>query len=1267
MSKRLLVFLLFGIMSASAFAQGVQVVSVNPANGAVDVDQDSIEIVFNIPINFNTMDVENNNFELFIAPTDSIEITNFELRDGGTRLVMTTNLSDNTDFLMVLTEVSGADGSSLETPFISQFTTSATAGQFVVEGMLTGDEMEMLQAQQNEGASGLIAFLTLEPFQIQIDIGDDDGDGGGNPPPNNVNDEEDEDELNPLYAALVDPMTGAYSISGVREGEYHSTALDIATTDNEEQGGFPLLYIHDPNMDLIADAIQIDAGTTTNDTLKNVDLARVSFDPFTLQEAITRAGNIITGLENNPSLIAGVTEIELVEFDFDMGAGMNIQLSELANDDDPPFEIVPDGRNIIWQLFFYDSVRDSALPLIVTPVGTVTGDFVGQDEAELPVPFNTLDPLPMTFIDSDSAMKIANMNGGMDFLDAPGNFDIQGFTMEAFHGYFDFSPNPTETAPVMWRIEYERDDFGFGIPGAQNEGSFGHREDSLVIYLDVVTGSVLFKAGNLLDDGPPFSVVSSTPANGDAGVATNSEVTLNFDSPLRLDPEQEDFEDQGFVGYIFPNELEPDSVKLDSLGKTLRIFANHPTDTDFTWILARAKSTSGGDLSAPYVLNYTTAATAGSNTISGTVSEGVLKSQVALSGSVVALFNENPFLNDEDDDGGDNEGGPDLDIASATLVSAGDGSYTLTNIRDGEYFPFVIDFSQTTLDEEPSRIGIYDPNDDGIPDNITVSGGNLMSIDLDFVDLVGITARGGLQAAIDSATALDASLDLFFVASDEITLLDLLEDDDDMPAPPPPVANANEEEPEDPTAMAESWEYVFYSSSNQFGYVVEVGQFGIISADTLRQEDMEDLEFPDGTGFADISSLPAMFIDSDSALTVAQANGGAAFLGEDVPVSLIEMEFILSNATFFIPAELNVPANTFFWEVIYLTAFQDPITNNFLEEEFIVYVNAADGSFLGSDLLRNDPFTVKQGFDSANGLATSIAADNELIFINGFSILDRNPDLDMPPPPALRKQFNTDLPGGDALDGLFFFADYRFFSVANDDQTAIGVNSFAEANVIPNANTFFLPGDGSVQLSELAPIDPDMIIDSDSAMAVAEMEGGADFRNSTHFGLDLVRLDVSAQAGNFFYNFPPGSGLPNNTIAWQVFYNRETVNPGTGVREFENATFLINAFTGALIDENVQVSTDDGPEVPTETELLQNYPNPFNPSTVIPFSINKPQNVQVVIFNLLGQRVATLTNQLFQAGTHSLTWDASRFSSGVYIYQLRTADVIQTRKLTLIK
>jgi len=97
----------------------------------------------------------------------------------------------------------------------------------------------------------------------------------------------------------------------------------------------------------------------------------------------------------------------------------------------------------------------------------------------------------------------------------------------------------------------------------------------------------------------------------------------------------------------------------------------------------------------------------------------------------------------------------------------------------------------------------------------------------------------------------------------------------------------------------------------------------------------------------------------------------------------------------------------------------------------------------------------------------------------------------------------------------------------------------------------------------------------------------------------------------------------------------------------------------------------DGP-LPVEYVLNQNYPNPFNPSTSISFSLPVESDVQLSLYNMLGQEVVDITNSQFQAGTHKVYFNAKGLSSGTYIYLLRATgsngtDFIEAKKLTLMK
>jgi len=83
--------------------------------------------------------------------------------------------------------------------------------------------------------------------------------------------------------------------------------------------------------------------------------------------------------------------------------------------------------------------------------------------------------------------------------------------------------------------------------------------------------------------------------------------------------------------------------------------------------------------------------------------------------------------------------------------------------------------------------------------------------------------------------------------------------------------------------------------------------------------------------------------------------------------------------------------------------------------------------------------------------------------------------------------------------------------------------------------------------------------------------------------------------------------------------------------------------------------------------LYQNYPNPFNPSTTIKFSLPSSSYASLKIYNELGEKVGDLLNRELTIGNYEVEWDATGFPSGVYFYQLRAEDFIETKKMILMK
>ncbi len=126
--------------------------------------------------------------------------------------------------------------------------------------------------------------------------------------------------------------------------------------------------------------------------------------------------------------------------------------------------------------------------------------------------------------------------------------------------------------------------------------------------------------------------------------------------------------------------------------------------------------------------------------------------------------------------------------------------------------------------------------------------------------------------------------------------------------------------------------------------------------------------------------------------------------------------------------------------------------------------------------------------------------------------------------------------------------------------------------------------------------------------------------------------------------------LPDGSATWEYF---SVPSPGAA-----NSTGTIVG-----VEEN-------NPSITYKFELKQNYPNPFNPTTTINYSIPTGKinsNVQLKIYDVLGEEVATLVNEKQTAGNYNINFDASNLTSGIYFYKLSVGSFVQTRKMILIK
>jgi len=168
---------------------------------------------------------------------------------------------------------------------------------------------------------------------------------------------------------------------------------------------------------------------------------------------------------------------------------------------------------------------------------------------------------------------------------------------------------------------------------------------------------------------------------------------------------------------------------------------------------------------------------------------------------------------------------------------------------------------------------------------------------------------------------------------------------------------------------------------------------------------------------------------------------------------------------------------------------------------------------------------------------------------------------------------------------------------------------------------------------------------------------------------DLSNDDLDPNGGIVAWSWDFGNGQTSeeqNPVATYDAVGAFTVTLVVTDNEGATAEFSSNV-------DVVEVTSVESETLPTAFEVFQNYPNPFNPSTQIKFAVPSAQKVSVEIFNIIGQRVAVLANgQNYSAGFHSVTFDASKLSSGTYIYRVMASDAngnssISSKSMILIK
>lgn len=252
----------------------------------------------------------------------------------------------------------------------------------------------------------------------------------------------------------------------------------------------------------------------------------------------------------------------------------------------------------------------------------------------------------------------------------------------------------------------------------------------------------------------------------------------------------------------------------------------------------------------------------------------------------------------------------------------------------------------------------------------------------------------------------------------------------------------------------------------------------------------------------------------------------------------------------------------------------------------------------------------------------------------------------------------------ESFSNSFYWLNYSSASRSENSNLTVSVventntGSDSEINTNFDASDFYsVPRDIIVNGSAENPVGVDsLFIPADSTVEVSI---------ETVFSYDLTP---------YSFTISDDSKIDINPVSEKPFVFAFTANGFNGdeievdIADTAQKTLDLQKSIVVVLTNPTGVNNEEEADgLPVEFTLQQNYPNPFNPSSTIRFGVPEASEVRLEVYNMLGQRVATLVDSRMAAGWHTVTFDAAGLSTGTYIYQIRAGNFLQTRKMLLIK
>jgi hypothetical protein len=231
------------------------------------------------------------------------------------------------------------------------------------------------------------------------------------------------------------------------------------------------------------------------------------------------------------------------------------------------------------------------------------------------------------------------------------------------------------------------------------------------------------------------------------------------------------------------------------------------------------------------------------------------------------------------------------------------------------------------------------------------------------------------------------------------------------------------------------------------------------------------------------------------------------------------------------------------------------------------------------------------------------------------------------------------------LNGTFSSGDFIFDYLKIQETKATVFALFNQAKTIA-------AGYNNIFVDSLKTLSSDQYHLESIEMIKSSNEGTNIYSYGTNFDSTSLQGFLKGKPVGLEYT---GNDFKTITLSFPLYYMNK--DQARSLIEF----ILTNKFNEVMpVDDYVN-------EIPSAYELYQNFPNPFNPSTTIKYSLAEDGFVKLAIYNMLGEEVATIVNNVQKAGRYEVNFEASGLSSGVYIYRIEAANFTSSKKLVLMK